>query len=138
MQTADAVRAMWSRVVRWYRGWPVLCRWIPPLAWMVLIFFVSSQPDLPHAPGPIWDLLLKKAGHAVEYGVLYLLLWQALDPRRPFIALAWMLTVLYAVSDEFHQAFVPGRNGRWMDVVIDSVGASVAALAVWASVRRSR
>jgi VanZ family protein len=103
---------------------------------MALIFFVSAQPDLPHAPKPVWDLLLKKAAHAIEYGVLYLLLWQALDRRPSFVALAWALTVLYAASDEFHQTFVPGRKGRWMDLVIDSIGASVAALAVWASVRR--
>jgi VanZ family protein len=105
---------------------------------MALIFVVSAQPKLPHAPDPVWDLLLKKAAHAIEYGVLYLLLWQALDRRRPFAALAWTLTVLYAASDEFHQTFVPGRNGRWIDVVIDSVGASVAAFVAWTSVRRNR
>jgi VanZ family protein len=105
---------------------------------MALIFFVSAQPKLPHAPDPVWDLLLKKAAHAIEYGVLYLLLWQALDRRHSFLALAWTLTVLYAASDEFHQTFVPGRDGRWMDVIIDSVGASVSALAVWASMRQNR
>jgi VanZ family protein len=103
---------------------------------MALIYLISAQPDLPHAPEPVWDLLLKKAAHMIEYGILFLLLWQAL-PRRPGVALAWALTVLYAASDEYHQTFVPGRNGQWLDVIVDGVGASLAALAVWMSRQRN-
>jgi VanZ family protein len=102
---------------------------------MALIFCLSAQPDLPHAPEPLWDLLLKKAGHIVEYGILFLLIWQAL-PRRAGVALAWALTVLYAVSDEVHQASVPSRNGWWVDVMIDGAGALIAAGAVWMHRRR--
>jgi len=74
------------------------------------------------------------------YAVLFLLWWRALNkPLRflPSLALAWVLTVLYAMSDEFHQTFVPGRNGNALDVLIDASAAALAALALWLA-RRSR
>jgi VanZ family protein len=37
-----------------------------------------------------------------------------------------LITVLYAMSDEYHQTFIPGRNGTVMDVVIDSLGGLTA------------
>jgi VanZ family protein len=98
---------------------------------MGLIFVLSAQPNLPHVPGPLVDLLIKKAGHAVGFGVLFVLLWQALARRRRALGLAWTLAVLYAASDEFHQTFVPGRKGRFADVVVDAVGVSLAAAIVW-------
>ena len=43
-------------------------------------------------------------------------------------ALAWAVGTLYAVSDEIHQIYVPGRAGRLSDVLIDSAGAAAGAL----------
>jgi len=42
--------------------------------------------------------------------------------------MAWVLSALYAASDEFHQTFVPGRAGRLLDVVVDWLGAGLALL----------
>jgi VanZ family protein len=86
---------------------------------------------------------VRKAAHATEYAVLALLLWHALsntrarrgdevpasnDPRqwrwRPAI-MAFVLAVLYAASDEFHQTFVPSRTGQVSDVLVDSAGAAL-------------
>ena len=53
--------------------------WLPPLLWMGVIFFLSAQPTLPHHPDNLFDLILKKAGHAVEYGILAFLLWRTLS-----------------------------------------------------------
>ena len=39
-----------------------LSHWLPPLVWMGLIFFLSAQPDIPHAPGLWLDTLIKKTG----------------------------------------------------------------------------
>ncbi|MEA3342381.1 MAG: VanZ family protein [Chloroflexota bacterium] len=106
--------------------------WLPPLAWMGLIFFFSAQPDLPSAPGPWLDILLKKTGHALAYGVLA---WLYLRPLRGRFhhptaarAIALCLTVAYALSDEYHQTLVPGRNGTLWDVVVDGIGAAGAML----------
>jgi VanZ family protein len=118
----------------------VLVRWIPPLIWMGLIFVLSAQPDLPQAPGPWLDTLIKKAGHAGAYGVLTWLYQRALRPRfRTSTALRVVsvgLAVMYALSDEYHQTFVPGRKGRWSDVAVDGVGACGAMLLDWWLERR--
>jgi VanZ family protein len=105
---------------------------------MLSIFLVSAQPQLPDAPGRFVDLVLKKGAHMIEYAILFLLLRRALVTRAHRAlssSLAWVLTVLYAASDEFHQTFVPGRNGIAWDVLVDGIGALLAALGVWWAVR---
>jgi VanZ family protein len=117
-----------------------LWRWLPPLAWMEVIFFLSAQPDLPSAPGPWLDTLLKKISHALAYGVLAWLYQRALRPRlRASMALRIVsggLAVAYALSDEYHQTFVPGRNGQLFDVMVDGVGVCGAMLLHWWLERR--
>jgi VanZ family protein len=114
--------------------------WLPPLAWMGLIFFLSAQPDLPHAPGPWLDTLLKKGGHAFAFGVLAWLYLRALREHFPNAVVLRLvstgLALLYAVSDEYHQTFVPGREGRLFDVGIDTAGMCGAMLLDWWLERR--
>jgi VanZ family protein len=131
-----SVRSTGLRIAAWYQTWPAVCRWILPVLWMAIIFGVSAQPRLPTVPGPDVDALLKKGAHLLEYAILVVLFWQALGSRRT--ALASVLTVLYAVSDEFHQTFVPGRSGQFRDVLIDSAGILLAALALWWVSRKAR
>jgi VanZ family protein len=109
-------------------------RWISPLAWMGLIFFVSAQPSLPSVPGR-WDVLLKKGMHMLAYGILTGLYLRALrgpgrDDRRIRVV-SIVLALAYALSDEYHQTFVPGRNGTLADVMIDGVGILGATLLDW-------
>jgi VanZ family protein len=114
-------------------------RWLPALMWMGLIFFVSAQPSLPSVPGR-WDLLLKKGMHMAAYGILTALYLRAL--RGPgcddtVIRLASVvLAVAYALSDEYHQTFVPGRNGTWVDVAVDGVGILGVTALDWCFVSR--
>lgn len=100
-----------------------------------MIFVLSAQPDLPHPPEPWQDMLIKKGGHALVFGIQA---WLYLRTLRPHVhapaTLRWVsagLAVLYAASDEFHQTLVPGRNGRLSDVIIDSVGVCSAMLVDW-------
>ncbi len=109
--------------------------WLPPVLWMGLIFILSAQPTLPYHPDALLDLILKKAAHMMEYGTLAFLLWRALSRgrgalSRSALVTAFVVSVLYAASDEYHQTFVPGRNGTLVDVGIDAVGALVALLVV--------
>jgi VanZ family protein len=121
----------------------VVLGWLPVLAWMALIFVLSSQPTPPRAPDELLDVLLKKAAHFVEYVVLALLLVRALVGTHEPIGwrtktLALVVAVAYAVSDEVHQRFVPGRGPSAWDVGIDSLGAmsGVALFARWRDARR--
>jgi VanZ family protein len=102
-------------------------RYGPPLAVMALIFALSATPDLSSGLG-WWDLLLRKLAHITIYAVLWLTLGRATDWRRPLAATA--IALLYAVSDEIHQAFVHGRHGTPVDVGIDAVGAAAAVLLI--------
>jgi VanZ family protein len=111
---------------------PVLRLWLPVVVWAGLIFAFSSVPDLGTGLGG-WDLALRKIAHAAEYAVLGALLARAL--RRSGIAVA--LGTLYAVSDEVHQAFVPGRLGSPLDVAIDAAGV-VCGVVLWERARARR
>ena len=104
--------------------------WLPVLLWAALVFALSAVPDLGTGLGG-WDMLLRKLAHTGEYAVLGLLLHRATE--RP--GLAFALGVAYAVTDEVHQAFVPGRHGAPLDVAIDAVGVLVGVL-LWPRLRR--
>lgn len=61
------------------------------------------------------------------YGLLALSYWNALDRAKGKRPVAWLLAVFYAVTDEFHQSFVPGRNASFWDVLIfDNLGALIS------------
>jgi VanZ family protein len=110
---------------------------------MVAIFTFSSIPatNLPDF-GP-YDFLVKKGGHAIGYAMLGLSYFYAL-PRRLNAgyrwALALMMAVLFALSDEFHQSFVQGRTSSLRDVMIDGTSAAitVALAAIYSSNSRSK
>lgn len=91
--------------------------WGGVVAWAALIFALSSIPDLSTGLGG-WDVALRKLAHAAEFGILGFLLVRATGRAR----LALAAGILYAISDEIHQEFVPGREGSPLDVAIDSIG----------------
>ena len=103
--------------------------WLPALVWAGLIFALSAQADLTFLPDQGLNFVVAKLGHLTIFGVLALLLWRALAGttrlRHPS-PWALALTVLYAITDELHQAFVPGRNASILDVGIDAAGAMIA------------
>lgn len=94
--------------------------WALVVAWAALIFTLSSIPDLGTGLGG-WDLALRKIAHAAEFAVLGFLLVRALGGQWVPFALG----VGYAISDEVHQHFVPGRLGSPVDVAIDAIGVGV-------------
>lgn len=114
----------------------LIVAWAPVAVWMGVIFAVSSRSSLPRLSDPIADTFLKKGGHIAEYAILAGLcrraIHQTANTRYPTI-LAFAVTVLYAISDEWHQSFVPGRNSQSTDALIDASGAliSLAALYLW-------
>ncbi|MEK7583614.1 MAG: VanZ family protein [Patescibacteria group bacterium] len=98
---------------------------IAAILWMVLIFYLSSIPDLRSNLPTFWDHLVRKTAHAVEYAVLYILLQKSAEGHRYARTGALLGTVLYAISDEIHQQFIPGRVGQFSDLAIDAAAALV-------------
>lgn len=94
---------------------------------MLIIFLFSARP---HSELPDFDRadrIVKKGAHMVGYALLAAAYWRALNFQRGKRWLAWGVAVIYAVTDEFHQSFVPGRNPSIWDVLIfDNLGALVS------------
>ncbi len=107
-----------------------LFRWAAAVIWMALIFFLSSQSRLPLLPLGWADALQDIAGHFVAFGVLAILFAWALSGSGVAHPLWWSLAMvlLYALSDEFHQSFVPGRHPDAFDIATDAAGATCALL----------
>jgi VanZ family protein len=109
----------------------VLYLWLPVVAWMGVIYYLSAQPDLPQTDTHWADLLISNTAHAFVFGVLAVLWARAWNQHRHGLLLAFALTMLYALSDEVHQTFVPGRHADPWDLVCDGLGAALA-LGLWA------
>lgn len=124
--------------------------WGVVILWMALIFYLSHQPveksnnlskEITEiiietiekvVPSKKFDLrtlnhILRKNAHFFAYFILGILVLNALrvSSINGFngIILTLMICILYAISDEVHQLFVPGRGGQVRDVIIDSAGA---------------
>jgi hypothetical protein len=110
-------------------------RWLSVLAWAGAIFVLSAQPDLQISPLADLELVARKMGHMFAFGLLAVLLRLALESSAVRRSWQWSLglAVLYAISDEIHQGFTPGRHPAATDVAIDTVGAllALALLAAW-------
>lgn len=134
-----------------------LWRWVWAALWMGLIFYASSDansgenssrllgpvirffaPELPAAEVAQIVFVCRKLAHFVAFGMLAWLLWRALE--RPDDAGRWRwsragwalaITAAYAVSDEWHQSWVPPRQPSAWDVALDTAGAAVVLAATW-------
>lgn len=124
-------------------------KWMLVLIWMFVIFLFSSQKgqqsshnnrfivDMLKYVGVNLDIILgskdnyiiRKLAHMTEYFILYQLVYNAIYERFRFsktLVLSLVFTFLYACSDEYHQSFVPGRSPAFIDVLIDTVGGTIA------------
>jgi VanZ family protein len=103
-----------------------LVRWVLVVGWMGVIFALSAIPSLVSPLAPWYDFILRKFAHLAVYTVLTTLVAGALRPYLPSPMQAYPLAVLvaggYALSDEWHQTFVSGREGTFRDVGIDLLG----------------
>lgn len=109
-------------------------------AYMALLFYWSSGPITFGPASWVPDYVL----HAAAYALLYLLVFLGLHggpnplPARGGYWLPWLITVVYGLSDEFHQSFVPSRVASAADLLADAAGAIVAGWGLWLGVRMRR
>lgn len=96
--------------------------WIALLAtYAAAIGYVSHQPLI---PGEVLFPHFDKLVHLAEFALFMLLAWHATGRR---LATAWLLTLVFACSDEIHQALIPTRDASGFDLVADGVGATLMA-----------
>lgn len=123
------------------RAFRPLSYWLPPIAWAAGIFGLSCL-SLPPKP-PLFPMQDKLA-HMILYALLALLLLRAFTGERKWglrkaALLAFLLTSLYGVTDEFHQYFTPTRSVDILDWVADSVGAAAVFVSLlWPRRKASR
>jgi VanZ family protein len=99
--------------------------WAAVVLWAGVIFALSSIPSLSTGLG-VWDEVLRKGAHLIEYAILGILLFRALERELP----AFLLGVAYAITDEVHQHFVQGRHASPFDVAFDAAGVALGLLVV--------
>ncbi|WP_058486429.1 VanZ family protein [Defluviitalea phaphyphila] len=104
--------------------------WIPAIIWMCVIFILSSmtgndlQRTFPFFSDFNW-------GHFVAYFILaityYIGLFKKVKKPRIFYIII-LLCVLYGITDEVHQFFVPTRVPDIKDLFSDTIGSITASL----------
>ncbi len=104
--------------------------WLPAIFCGIFIFSVSSLPgkNIPEF-FPYQDIVF----HAGIYGVFALLISRLVKVYNPARTKIWQLLFVlgiifvFALTDEFHQSFVPNRTASVLDIGIDCLGAVIAA-----------
>lgn len=132
-----------------------LWRYGPLLLWMALISLASTSefsalntsqvfqplilwifPNLSEERVAAIHFVTRKLGHFSEYAVLGILSARAFASstddfiRRHWFQIALLLILCYALFDEFHQSFVPGRTASIYDSAIDAAGGLTALLVI--------
>lgn len=115
----------------------IVIRWGPALFIMAAIFYLSHQPGgqlstyLPYFQRLFPGMSSFNWGHFVAYFVLGCTFYWGLGPRWANLKgrlLVVGLCILYGITDEIHQIFIPERTADWIDVRNDAIGASLAML----------
>ncbi len=108
--------------------------WIPVIFCGIIIFLISA---IPASRMPNIFTYQDVVGHLSEYtlfGLLWIRAFKEYYPRQSFTRrLIWifLFVLIYAILDELHQLFVPGRVAGWDDVGMDMLGLLLANLIVY-------
>ena len=105
----------------------IFAYWLPPFIWMGVIFYMSSQKSIIITKNVTTDFITFKTLHMIEYAFLFFLSYRAfqsikLIQKNMYGIYAFGMTILYSITDEFHQLFISTRQGRLRDVLFDIVG----------------
>jgi VanZ family protein len=112
-------------------------RWSAVILWMGAIFALSATPSIATPLDPLYDFTFKKLAHMIVYATLTVFLFRALrlhiTRKGHALLTAALVAISYAFSDEWHQTFVPGREGTLRDVGIDAIGA--VGMSMWLGIK---
>ena len=100
---------------------------------------VSRLAEWLQADEDLVSFIVRKSAHFTEFLILgvslFLTVWNL--RKRSSFWIPWAIGAAYAVSDELHQHFVPGRSCEVRDMIIDICGVLVGvAICRWAARKR--
>lgn len=133
---------------------------IPAVIWMIFIFIESSMTaqtssgqsniivDMIHSWFPVDNsqldmisFLVRKCAHITEYIILTLFIYYGFYKNdHTSLLYTFLISLIYAGLDEFHQLFVPGRSGQFQDVMIDSIGIIIGlcCISIFQKIKKNR
>lgn len=108
------------------------------IAWMLIIFYLSSLPSDLTGPDTLFFKILSKMLHFIIFGILSMLYFFSLKWEKPlektglkYYLLSLVLTIVYAMTDEYHQSFSIGRTPSFKDIILDASGAIIFLSAIF-------
>ena len=106
--------------------------WLPVIIYLLLIFYLSSLSRIGVVETIPTFILKDKLLHLIEYSILAILIYRALNQHQKIqpiaLVLAIIFSTLYGLSDELHQLFVPGRFFSIQDLFVDFIGSNIILL----------
>ena len=95
--------------------------------WLILIFFLSSLEETrpPGLPDD-FQFILRKLFHVFEFFILNLFLLKGFSKNKKDSILFILISILFSISDEIHQFFILNRVASIFDVLIDTIGITLA------------
>ncbi len=106
--------------------------WIPVISWAILIFLLSSISRFPKQLEPVFSV--DKLAHTIEYAIFGFLLargfYNSLEIKfkKFFRILAIICVIVYGITDEWHQSFVPFRTASPVDLLYDGIGGMIGQI----------
>ncbi len=97
------------------------------ILWCLVIFAFSSIPSAKISNFNALDFVVRKFLHISEFLILTLISYSTFKNLKKAV----VFSVLYAISDEIHQRFTPGRGPSPVDVLIDCIGIILGTLIIW-------
>ena len=130
---------------------------IPAIIWIIFIFIMSHTNgnessnqsnfivkivlEFININHETLSFMIRKTAHMSEYAILLLFIYYGLYKTITYkyqLLISLLITFIYACSDEFHQLFIPGRSGQFMDVLIDTSGALIMLLIIYLWQKRKK
>lgn len=117
-----------------YKFLRVLWYFAPPIIWMIFIFSLSSKTKISATEVYVYDFMIFKSLHMIEYAVLFFLNFRAINSLHFAKVYAYMsaigASIIYATTDEIHQLYISTRQGSIRDILIDTLGVFIMYILV--------
>lgn len=104
---------------------------LPAIIFAIIIFILSQIPN-EMLPPNVFDWQ-DKALHFFVYflfGITLIIATSTIENKKRAVGIIFLIGILYALLDEIHQIFVPGRVCDITDWISDSLGVAVSLLLI--------